>query len=269
MEVNALPPNEWEIPITAPMLDKETCFFPKALRYGQPSGACDADGKLLKGADFNEGYDPPSAGRDAGKKDKQDDDPYDNFDEKSEKFASAEGNALKAKGDAATEAAQRYEDHSILRMEARRSGNRRWVDKEGKVVGEDNPDAARADYTEWRNKQIFEILNGGDKNNPTNHSTIMTNKDHAEKALAYDVAIGLCYLTEGDFRNLRVQADWRFASDSRKGDPNFDLMDYINTGKHGDLFLPDWAKKDEHATMPGKIYDERDGGFFLKLGGVL
>jgi len=269
MEVNALPPEKWEIPITAPMLDKETRFFPKALRYGEPSGARDANGKQLEGGDFNEGYDPPSAGLDANKKNKRDDDPYDNFDKQSEKFATPEGDALKAKGNAASEAAQRYEDHSILRMEARRSGNRRWVNEAGKVIGEDNPDAASADYTEWRNKEIFAILNGGDKNNPTNHSTIMTNKDHAERALAYDVAIGLCYLTEDDFENARIQADWRFASEVMKGDPNFKLADYINTGKYGDLFLHEWAKKDEHAKMPPKIYDERDGGFFLKLGGAL
>ncbi|MBJ9969088.1 T6SS effector phospholipase Tle3 domain-containing protein [Burkholderia seminalis] len=268
MAVNADPPKDWEIPITAPMLDKETRFLPQAFRYGKPSGARDAQGKPIEEGGFNEGYDPPSAGRDANKENKRDDDPYDNFDAKSEKFKT-EGDALKAQGDAASEAAQRYEDHSILRMEARRAGNRRWVDKNGTVVGEDNPEAASADYTEWRNNEIFQILNGGDKNNPTNHSTIMTNKDHAEKALAYDVAIGLCYLTEDDLTYLRTQADWRFASDSRKSDPNFNLMDYINTGKHGELFLPDWAKKDENAKMPGKIYDERDGGFFLKLGGVL
>ncbi|MDN7775832.1 MULTISPECIES: T6SS effector phospholipase Tle3 domain-containing protein [Burkholderia cepacia complex] len=268
MPVNEDPPKDWEIPITAPMLDKETRFLPQALRYGKPSGARDAQGKPIEDGCFNEGYDPPSAGRDANKENKRDDDPYDNFDAKSEKFKT-EGDALKAQGDAASEAAQRYEDHSILRMEARRSGNRRWVDKEGNVVGEDNPEAASADYTEWRNNEIFQILNGGDKNNPTNHSTIMTNKDHAEKALAYDVAIGLCYLTEEDLTYLRTQADWRFASDSRKSDPNFNLMDYINTGKHGELFLPDWAKKDDNAKMPGKIYDERDGGFFMKLGGVL
>ncbi|MCA8379389.1 T6SS effector phospholipase Tle3 domain-containing protein [Burkholderia cenocepacia] len=268
MPVNEDPPKDWEIPITAPMLDKETRFLPQALRYGKPSGARDAQGKPIEEGCFNEGYDPPSAGRDANKESKRDDDPYDNFDAKSEKFKT-EGDALKAQGDAASEAAQRYEDHSILRMEARRSGNRRWVDKEGNVVGEDNPEAASADYTEWRNNEIFQILNGGDKNNPTNHSTIMTNKDHAEKALAYDVAIGLCYLTEEDLTYLRTQADWRFASDSRKSDPNFNLMDYINTGKHGELFLPDWAKKDDNAKMPGKIYDERDGGFFMKLGGVL
>lgn len=88
-------------------------------------------------------------------------------------------------------------------------------------------------------------------------------------ALAYDVAIGLCYLTEDDFENARIQADWRFASDAAKGDPNSNLADYIKTGKYGDLFLHEWAKKDEHAKMPPKIYDERDGGFFLKLGGRL
>ncbi|ALX11326.1 hypothetical protein P350_07090 [Burkholderia cepacia JBK9] len=268
MEVNALPPKEWEIPITAPMLDKETRFFPKALRYGKPSGACDAHGKPIEEGRFNEGYDPPSAGRDANKEGKRDDDPYDNFDTKSEKFAT-ESDALKAQGDAASEAAQRYEDHSILRMEARRSGNRRWVDKDGKVVGEDNPESASADYTEWRNKEIFQILNGGDKNNPTNHSTIMTNKDHAEKALAYDVAIGLCYLTELDFYKLRIEADWRFIGDLDDSHPSQKFSEYLSYGKYKKDFLQNWVKKDKDAMMPSKIYDERDGGLFLKIGGIL
>lgn len=268
MPVNEDPPKDWEIPITAPMLDKETRFLPQALRYGKPSGARDAQGKPIEEGCFNEGYDPPSAGRDANKENKRDDDPYDNFDAKSEKFKT-EGDALKAQGDAASEAAQRYEDHSILRMEARRSGNRRWVDKEGNVVGEDNPGAASADYTEWRNKEIFQILNGGDKNNPTNHSTIMTNKDHAEKALAYDVAIGLCYLTEMDFEEIRIQADWRFANSLGDEGQNGKMAEYIITGKCEKLFLQDWVVKDDHAKMPSKIHDERDGGFFLRLGGNL
>lgn len=46
-------------------------------------------------------------------------------------------------------------------------------------------------------------------------------------------------------------------------------MDYINIGKYGDLFLFDWVKKDESVVMLGKIYDEWDGGFFMKLGGIL
>ncbi|MCQ4438030.1 hypothetical protein NO135_23790, partial [Clostridioides difficile] len=78
-----------------------------------------AKGNRLEEGAFNEGYDPPSAGLDANKENKRDDDPYDNFDKKSEKFATPEGDALKAQGDVASEAAQRYEDHSILRMEAR------------------------------------------------------------------------------------------------------------------------------------------------------
>lgn len=268
MAVNADPPKDWEIPITAPMLDKETRFLPQALRYDKPSGACDAQGKPIEEGRFNESYDPPSAARDARKESKRDDDPYDNFDAKSEKFKT-EGDALKAQGDAASEAAQRYEDHSILRMEARRSGNRRWVDEIGTVVGEDNPGAASADYTEWRNKEIFQILNGGDKNNPTNHSTIMTNKDHAEKALAYDVAIGLCYLTEMDFEEIRIQADWRFANSLGDEGQNGKMAEYIITGKCEKMFLQDWVVKDDHAKMPSKIHDERDGGFFLKLGGHL
>ncbi|MBR8268284.1 hypothetical protein KDW88_16030 [Burkholderia cenocepacia] len=268
MAVNAEPPKNWEIPITAPMLDKETRFLPQALRYGKPSGACDAQGKPIEEGRFNEGYDPPSAGRDANKENKRDDDPYDNFDAKSEKFKT-EGDALKAQGDAASEAAQRYEDHSILRMEARRLNNRDWVDENGVVVGEDRPADASEDYKKWRNKEIFDILNGGDKNNPTNHSTIMTNGEHAEKALAYDIAIGLCYLTEGDFADLRKQADWRFLSGLVRDGKNELFAEYIKKGKYKDMFLHKWVKNDPVASMPEKIYDERDGGFFLRLGSVL
>jgi pimeloyl-ACP methyl ester carboxylesterase len=268
MAVNAEPPKNWEIPITAPMLDKETRFLPQALRYGKPSGACDAQGKPIEEGRFNEGYDPPSAGRDANKENKRDDDPYDNFDAKSEKFKT-EGDALKAQGDAASEAAQRYEDHSILRMEARRLNNRDWVDENGVVVGEDRPADASEDYKKWRNKEIFDILNGGDKNNPTNHSTIMTNGEHAEKALAYDIAIGLCYLTEGDFADLRKQADWRFLSGLVRDGKNELFAEYIKKGKYKDMFLHKWVKNDPVAGMPEKIYDERDGGFFLRLGSVL
>ncbi|HEM7805522.1 T6SS effector phospholipase Tle3 domain-containing protein [Burkholderia cenocepacia] len=268
MAVNAEPPKNWEIPITAPMLDKETRFLPQALRYGKPSGACDAQGKPIEEGRFNEGYDPPSAGRDANKENKRDDDPYDNFDAKSEKFKT-EGDALKAQGDAASEAAQRYEDHSILRMEARRLNNRDWVDENGVVVGEDRPADASEDYKKWRSKEIFDILNGGDKNNPTNHSTIMTNGEHAEKALAYDIAIGLCYLTEGDFADLRKQADWRFLTGLVRDGKNELFAEYIKKGKYKDMFLHKWVKNDPVASMPEKIYDERDGGFFLRLGSVL
>lgn len=268
MPVNEDPPKDWEIPITAPMLDKETRFLPQALRYGKPSGARDAQGKPIEEGCFNEGYDPPSAGRDASKENKRDDDPYDNFDAKSEKFKT-EGDALKAQGDAASEAAQRYEDHSILRMEARRVNNRDWVDENGVVVGEDRPADASEDYKKWRNKEIFDILNGGDKNNPTNHSTIMTNSEHAEKALAYDIAIGLCYLTESDFADLRKQADWRFLSGLVRDGQNELFAEYIKKGKYKDMFLHKWVKNDPTASMPEKIYDERDGGFFLRLGSVL
>ncbi|MGS0892567.1 T6SS effector phospholipase Tle3 domain-containing protein [Burkholderia stagnalis] len=267
VKVNADPPTDWEIPITAPMLDEQTRFKPQALRYDKPSGARDANGDPIEAGAFNESYDPPSAARDANKQNKRDDDPYDSFDKQSGKFAT-EGDALKAQGNAQTEAGQRYEDHSILRMEARRSKNSDWVGKDGSVSGEDDPTQARVDYTEWRNKQIFDILNGGDKNNPTNHSTIMTNAKHAEMALAYDVAIGLCYLTEDDFSDLRVLADWRFVKGLGESGSGSYLSEYISTGKCNDLFLHEWVKKDEYAKIPSKIYDERDGGFFLKFGGI-
>lgn len=141
-------------------------------------------------------------------------------------------------------------------MEVRRFGNCCWVDKEGNVIGEDNLEVVSVDYIEWWNNEIFQILNGGDKNNFINYLIIMINKDYVERVLVYDVVIGFCYLIEDDFKYFRIQVDWRFVSDFKKGDFNFYLMDYINIGKYGDLFLFDWVKKDESVVMLGKIYDE-------------
>ncbi|WP_244137463.1 hypothetical protein [Burkholderia pyrrocinia] len=91
-----------------------------------------------------------------------------------------------------------------------------------------------------------------DKNNPTNHSTIMTNRDHEEKALAYDVAIGLCHLAESDFSNLRKEADWRLPSGLVRNGKNEYFAEYIKKGKYKDMFLQKWVKIDPIASMPKK-----------------
>ena len=96
-----------------------------------------------------------------------------------------------------------------MRMEARRTLNTEWLDGDGHVIGEDGKSEMPEGYKEWRDKQIVDWLDRGSTNSPTNHSTTMTNPKHAEKALAYDVAIGVCYLTPEQLYDLRIEADWR------------------------------------------------------------
>jgi pimeloyl-ACP methyl ester carboxylesterase len=255
--VNADPPKGWTVRVDAPPLDEP--FEPEALRYGHRTHV--SDGPHATSV-FNEGNDPPAAARDAEKQDKKADDPYDNY--------TAEEEGQQAIGNVDSEASQRYEDHAILRMRARRVGNSSWVDSNGNVIGEDGKSAAPQGYEQWRNKQVTQILDAGRTNNPTNHSTILTNPMHAEKALAYDVAIGLCYLTPKQLSQLRIEADWRLGEGLKDENPNKKYTIYFATGKMNGEFLSDWiALKDSEARRPEKIADEREGEFFLKVGGIV
>jgi pimeloyl-ACP methyl ester carboxylesterase len=242
--VNAIPDKDWQIYINAPALKKT--FQPQAMRYGAPANV--KDGDLT--SQFNEGFDPPA---DARNKNKGEDgtpldpnDPYDAW-------------SGKGQGDVQSEAGQRYEDHATLRMLARRTHNRDWVDRNGKVRGEDDPANASIDYQVWRKGQIDEILANGLNNNATNHSTIMTNADHAEKALAYDVAIGLCYLSDRELKKIRLAADWRFVDGLDADDPGYPYIDYFQSGSMNDKSIASWVRSDRDANMPARIVDIRDG----------
>ncbi|MFX1674990.1 hypothetical protein PWR63_22525 [Paraburkholderia sp. A2WS-5] len=252
MRVNADPPTGWKVVADAPRLDEP--FTPKALRYGKE---CEIEDGPNAHSDFNESHDPPAAARDAAKTDAKPDDPYDNYEK-----------GAKAIGDKGSEAAQRYEDHAILRMRALRQRNPDWIDGNGNVIGEDGKSTAPEGYTQWRNAQVVSILNKGANNNPTNHSTIMTNPMHAEKALAYDVAIGLCYLSPEQMKALRLEADWRLGIGMGDDNPNKKYSKYFENGLLGGVSLDIWAKTDDEAKMPAKIADEREGSFYLNIGGV-
>ncbi len=238
----------------APKLDEP--FTPQAIRYGRVASVTDGSAH----SDFNEGNDPQSAARNANKADadKRTDDPYDTYKGKQANMA--------AQGDVGTEAAQRYEDHAIVRMRAHRTGNHAWVDANGNVIGEDGKSEMPEGYKTWQTKQVVEILDSGKNNNPSNHSTIMTNPMHAEKALAYDVAIGVNYLTLEEMNKLRIEADWRFGEGLDKDHPNKKYADYFLAGKLDDKFLQEWVKKAEEVKMPPGIVDEREGNVHLMLG---
>jgi hypothetical protein len=287
IRVNASPPRigpgkTWEVPLEAPVLDEP--FLPKTMKYGNPMKKITLtglDGTKVE-SEFNESYDPPSAARNASKsaEQKNEDDPYDSYKTDSSKLGSGEPvAATDAQGTEASEAAQRYEDHAVLRQEARRNVLLRtepaeWVNADGVVIGEDDPANASADYKTWHKDRISTILLGGQHNNPTNHSTTMTNSEHAEKALAYDVAIGMCHLSADDWWKLRIEADWRFQDGMEDSNPAKKYGTYFKDGVMGevpdetgvlaDRPLFEWAHTVEEAKIPAGIEDHREGQFYLK-----
>ncbi|WP_232452226.1 DUF3274 domain-containing protein [Burkholderia ubonensis] len=287
MRVNEPPPKGWEVPLEAPRLDKP--FPPKTVKYGRPMKAIElkgpGDSKVT--SQFNEGYDPPSAARNAGKSaaDKSDSDPYDSYEVDTSKLGKGEeAAATDAQGTEQSEAAQRYEDHAVLRQEARRevqilhAAPADWVNADGKVVGEDNPADASAEYSAWHKRRISTILIDGQRNNPTNHSTTMTNPDHAELALAYDVAIGVCHLSADDWWKLRIEADWRMWRGVEKDNPAWKYTRYFTdgvmsevpdeAGVMADRPLYEWAHRVDEAKMPDGIEDHREGSLYLAVGAI-
>ncbi|WP_375782247.1 T6SS effector phospholipase Tle3 domain-containing protein [Burkholderia stagnalis] len=272
--VNEDPPKDWTVTCSAPELP--VTFDPKAKRFGKEIEVVEDGAKAQ--SYFNETYDPPSSARDAGKAggDKKANDPYDAYHPKEDENLPGDANGTQVRnpgdpqGTAGSEAAQRYEDRAILRMVARRTGNSSWVDSEGNVIGEDGKSDLPDGYKEWRDEKVVQMLDAGMKNSPTNHSTIMTNDKHAEMALAYDVAVGVCHISPGDLDQLRIEADWRFGKYLDKGSKLKSYADYFLGGKMGDSFLQDWVKiKDGEGAMPEKIEDEREGQILLVVGGAL
>ncbi|WP_323119487.1 T6SS effector phospholipase Tle3 domain-containing protein [Burkholderia alba] len=258
---NGEPPKGWNVLCDAPGLPET--FTPKAIRLGKPIEEV-RDGTAT--SDFNEENDPAAAYRNKDKSGTNSDDPYDNF-RPSTKDTKLQDD-MKAQGDVDSEAGQRYEDHAIARMEARHDNNSNWV-QDGVVVGEAGPGAQMPDgYKEWRDKQIVNILDSA-INNPTNHSTIMTNSMHAKMALAYDVAIGISRLSETQLNDFRIEADWRFGKGLSADNPNRIYFEYFKDGTmHGDS-LQIWINKDPEATLPSEIDDKREGGKILVVGEVV
>jgi len=157
------------------------------------------------------------------------------------------------RGDVQSEAQLRYEDHAYLRMQAKRE---QMYGNADAVTEEDQPATASDDYTQWRAKKIKTYLAENLDTHATDHSTIMTNSMHAEKALAYDVAIGMCDIREEDMHQLRIAADWRFVDGLHKGDPSKVFAEYFQFGKFKDLTAFEWA--DAECRRPGTIADERE-----------
>ncbi len=241
--INGVPPDSWRIPLTTP--DLPLPFKPKSLRFGQES------------EQFDEGYDAPGASRN-----KAPDVPLDPADPYAPIPGSGEGAAQAkdaAKGDRDSEAALRYQDHALLRMKARRE---RMYKNNEKVKEEDDPQQAGAAYRKWRTDKIRTNLADNIDTHATDHSTIMTNGMHAQRALAYDVAVGVSYISQEDLTQLRKAADWRLLSGLEKNDPHKIFEQHFVKGKFMGVLLSEWAHTSGRAgtdgSMPKTIIDERE-----------
>ncbi len=227
--INAVPPDDWRIPVTAPALPE--VFTPQSMRVGHPSPQFDQD------------IDPPGTHRHAGK-----------ARQKGEPYADTSVGGT-PQGDRDTEAALRYEDHARLRMKARRG---KLDGNDGKAMMEDDLSTATPEYLHWRKQEIQAQLVATCDTHATDHSTILTNPQHAEKALAYDVAIGVGHIGEEAMRELRVIADWRLLIDLDKNDTNKIFLEYFTFGLFKELPLLDWVRLDgSSGSMPIEIVDER------------
>nr|WP_254171146.1 DUF3274 domain-containing protein [Ralstonia mannitolilytica] len=82
--------------------------------------------------------------------------------------------------------------------------------------------------------------------NATNHSTILTNPEHARRVLAYDVNVGLNVLPVRQMNWLRQFADWRY------GDPKDPVMEewcpYYRTGR-----LPRGIRLESHPDYKSNV----------------
>ncbi|MGK5062961.1 T6SS effector phospholipase Tle3 domain-containing protein [Janthinobacterium sp. LB3P112] len=227
--INAVPPDDWRIPVTALALPE--VFAPQAMRFGVPS------------LQFDQDIEPPGTHRQADK-----------VRQKGEPYADTSVGGT-PQGNRDTEAALRYEDHARLRMKARRE---KLDGNDGKAMMEDDLSTATPEYLEWRKQEIQAQLAATCDTHATDHSTILTNPRHAEKALAYDVAIGVCHIGEKAMRNLRVIADWRLLEDVGKDKPSKSFFEYFSTGKFNQLSLLEWVQCDgSTGRMPAEIVDER------------
>jgi hypothetical protein len=101
----------------------------------------------------------------------------------------------------------------------------------------------------------------------TDHSTIVTNGMHAEMAMAYDMAIGVCDIRESDFRQFRIAADWRFVRGlDNKFDPQNSFDEYFRHGTYCSQSTYDWAHNPGEGAMATDIVNARDGAILLQLG---
>jgi len=251
IRINGMPDKDWVTPLKAPEL--HPWFKPQSMRFGK------------KSPNFDEGFDAPGSSRNMHRT-RDVNDPYANVtkiptDPRDPKDAPENDAAM---GDENTEAGLLYEHHAVLRMRAKRehiakntNANLGAYAKNDKVEQEDNLAGASEEYKAWRTKKLKKLLVDTVGTPATDHSTILTNPDHLEKAVAYDMPVGVSYIAKKDWADFRMMADWRFLDGLDENHPIAKFRSYFDSGMMGGKELAEWVEKDQHATRPDKIVSER------------
>ena len=116
-----------------------------------------------------------------------------------------------------------------------------------------------AEYQAWRSTRIEEMMSRQAGAYATDHSTILTNPMHAERALAYDVAVGVCRIKADQLRKLRVAADWRLLEVLSKTESARLFEEYFIEGKFHGLTITDWTQQTNGGgSLPASIVDVRE-----------
>jgi len=244
---NGSPDTGWQIELSAP--DLEPPFTPQSLRFGQTS------------LEFDQGYDPVGESREAGKQRSPDDDRFADHEIPLGGLQGQEGKLEarrmdSAKGTAADEARLKFEQRAEIRSLAQREGKSPAGQKVLQEMPNATPDAA---FLQWRSTRIKERMAEQVDSYATDHSTIMTNPMHAERALAYDVPVGECRIKPEALRKLRGAADWRLLGVLNKTDPAQSFEEYFAKATVNDISIPDWVgRSDCPARMPDAIVDQRE-----------
>ena len=243
---NASPHKDWKIELNAPDLPP---FKPQSLRFGQTS------------EQFDEGYAPPGESRQEGKQRAAGDDYLaDHEIPRGGLQGQAGKNEAKrmdsARGTADDEARLRFEQRAVIRAQAVREGK----SPAGQKVQQEMPNATPdAEYQAWRSTRIEEMMSRQAGAYATDHSTILTNPMHAERALAYDVAVGVCRIKPDQLRKLRVAADWRLLEVLSKTESARLFEEYFIEGKFHGLTITDWTQQTNGGgSLPASIVDVRE-----------
>ena len=244
---NASPDEHWQIELSAPALP--ATFTPQSLRFG------------VKSDQFDEGYAPPGESRQEGKPRASGEDYSVDHEIPPGGLQGQEGKSEakrmdSAKGTAEDEMRLKYEQRAVIRNLAQienKSPSGQKVQQEQRNA---TPDA---DYLKWRGTRIEEMMASQVDAYATDHSSIMTNPMHAERALAYDVAVGECRIKPDQLRKLRVAADWRLLEWVDETDSAKVFEQYFASATIDESTISVWVERnDGPAGIPSSIIDKRE-----------
>lgn len=214
--VNGEPEADWKVTVNAPEIPGGG-IVPRALylRHGdaalKPGEAPGTATDPRLGGPFNRHKESTTDSLNAGRAESTDD-PY-------------AAQRRQGRGNAASEAAMRYDQNAAIRQKTRRViydddghavPNARYSEDDLTRFDAAKTGAASGDFGTFAQGTREAQLKRGVNQQATNHSTILTNPEHSEKVLAYDVDVGVCYFDEVEMNQLRRMADWRWCEPGKK-----------------------------------------------------